>query len=504
MITINTRDLRIVLRDTGEILRVLAVIMLIPLLVTLYYNPSILPMMSFIVPSALFFTLSAFFRSVYWKSRGDRESEVTTLKHAMMTVAFAWLIVALIGSLPFSITGTLNPLDSFFESMSGWTTAGMTMIQDIENLNNEHKDVLFYRSLMEWVGGVGIIVLFLVILMRPGSEAQRLYSSEARLTRIKPRMKSTAIEIWKIYALYTLMCAVLLSIAGMTPFDAINHSLTTLSTGGFSTHDESIAYYDSHPNGLLIKVILMFFMIVGAISFMMHFKVFQGNHKELFRNPEFRAMLVIIFIVGVIITAGLYFSGYNKSGENTAHAIINPLFQVVALLTPTGYTTMDISGLGDLPKTALLLIMFVGGCYGSTTGGIKLLRLIIIVKAIWHSIKKVTLPETAVISLKLDGKVLENKVVVSAMVLVILYIILAVAGATAFMAMGIGDNPYDSLSLSISSLSNVGPTFLSEEEWFSMPDDAKLLIIFLIWAGRIEIFPVVILLTHITKRKDKR
>ncbi|ODS35800.1 MAG: hypothetical protein A7316_03205 [Candidatus Altiarchaeales archaeon WOR_SM1_86-2] len=245
-------------------------------------------------------------------------------------------------------------------------------------------------------------------------------------------------------------------------------------------------------------------MIVGAISFMMHFKVFQGNHKELFRNPEFRAMLVIIFIVGVIITAGLYFSGYNKSGENTAHAIINPLFQVVALLTPTGYTTMDISGLGDLPKTALLLIMFVGGCYGSTTGGIKLLRLIIIVKAIWHSIKKVTLPETAVISLKLDGKVLENKVVVSAMVLVILYIILAVAGATAFMAMGIGDNPYDSLSLSISSLSNVGPTFLSEEEWFSMPDDAKLLIIFLIWAGRIEIFPVVILLTHITKRKDKR
>jgi trk system potassium uptake protein TrkH len=567
MLAIHMEDIKIASNDLSEICKIVAFILLMPLTVTIFCVGGLTPLDAlikfsvFLIPSIVLYLIYRGFKKV--------SLNVTPkTKHMMITVSIAWFIIALAGSLPYFLSNTLGPLDSFFESMSGWTTTGMTMIQFPEHAD---RDILFYRALTQWVGGVGIIVLALVVFMRRGTFAMDYYASEVGDQRIKPRLKSTISETWKIYMVYTIACIILLYVSGVGIFDSVSHSFSALSTGGFSTHYDNVGYFNDYSNGLLIHTILIIFMIIGAISFLLHFKLFEGKYEVILRNIEFRYMLWILSAAVLITAICLYSVNYKDPIET----IRDSVFQMVAAMTCTGFSTTDISLWSDVPQTLMIILMYVGGLYGSTAGGIKILRLVVIVQVIHHSLKKLVLPKSAVLRMKISGKQLKGDEIIYVFGLSSAYLMVAVLGG--LMLMGSGYTGMQSMSLSLSAMGNVGLTAVSgdlllstnaaglgedldndfisgklryafeangfplsensfvrkevagfwriidgeniyvvqrekdglevrtENPWFRTPVIGKITLILLMWIGRLEVFPVLILFTSIIyKRKSRK
>lgn len=491
MLASHIEDIKIASHDLGEICKIVSFTFLIPIFVTLYYAKSydffflVERVSVFIIPALILYLLYLIFKRI--KVDGHAKT-----KHVMITVALAWLLIALVGSLPYLLSSTLNPIDSFFESMSGLTTTGMTMIEYPEDLLGDKRDVLFYRSLTQWIGGVGIIMLAMIVFLRKGTAAIEYYSSEVGNLKIRPSIRSTIIETWKIYSLYTLACAILLFLAGMTVFDAINHSLTTLPTGGFSTHSESIGHFHKP----VIELVIIIFMLVGGTSFILHFRAFEGKPSQLFQNIEFRYMIMFLVIGFVICSYELYISDPGWGDFQIS------LFQMVSIMTTTGFGTADISEWTFLSKTVLLVLMLIGGSYGSTGSGVKVLRVVAILKTIFHSIKKAMLPKTAVVRLKLGDKSIHYDEIIYVASFLAAYLIITLIGVLVFNALGYGG--YESISVSLSAISNVGPTYLSWDAWFSIPDIGKITLILLMWVGRLEVFPILILFASIVYKKKSR
>lgn len=478
---VTKKDWGIVFRTLGEILLVMGPVLLIPGVVALFYDIDY--MIIFMAPGLLCSLVG------YGLSTSFHSKLKMSTKHAMLASALVWLIIPLFGTIPFLDSG-FNFLDAYFESISGFTTTGMTIMQNIESYP---EPLLLFRSFMQWIGGVGIVVLFLLILMRPGAGGY-LYKSETRSQRIKPSMRGTAIEIWKIYAFYTIACAVILYLVGMPLFDAVNHSMTTIATGGFSTHDASIGAFNSLP---LVKPIIIIFMIIGATSFFIHFRILDGNFKAILRSEEFKFMIIIMLIAALLITARLAITENLHESIQDAPDI---LFQVVSIMTPTGYTTIGVTEWDSFTKIILLILMVMGGCYGSTTGGLKILRILILWKCLWRTIKKSLLPEAAVVPVDVMNKPLKNEEIAYVTGLTIAYVILVISGALVFAALDY--EPLESISVSVSAVSNVGPTFLPDDVWFGIGSIEKITLIVLIYAGRLEIFPILVLITALIKRKS--
>jgi len=267
-IRVDYEDLKVSLRDLAEVLEMISLVMLVPIAVSFYYLPGRDPILllqrisAFLIPSVLLFLLYLVLKYTCVTPR-----EAIT-KHITITVVLSWVVIALVGALPFVIRGTLGPLDAFFESASGWTTTGMTMIPFPEDLvSSGHQDMVFYRALTHIVGGVGIITLGLMVLLRGGTAAMEYYASERGSLKIKPNIRATVIETWKIYGFYTLVCLVLLNVLGMGLFDSIIQSFATLSTGGFSSYSDSVGHF----NNWKIDFVLIFFMAMGGISFLLHY-----------------------------------------------------------------------------------------------------------------------------------------------------------------------------------------------------------------------------------------
>ncbi|MBN2014191.1 MAG: TrkH family potassium uptake protein [Candidatus Altiarchaeota archaeon] len=486
-------DLKIVANDLREICKIGSFIMFVPLIVTIFFlikqgNSDSLHILkkfaAFIIPSIALHLM-------YLGLGRIRSETQPRTKHRMITVSLAWLIIALIGSLPYIINGTLDPLSSVFESMSGWTTTGMTMISAPEEFD---MDVIFYRSFTQWVGGVGIIVLALVVFMRKGTFAMDYYASEVGEQRIKPRLKGTIKETWKIYTVYTLACIVLLYVLGVEPFDAIVHALSALSTGGFSSHADSVGYYNNHANGLLIQLTLIVFMIIGAISFLLHFRLFEGKYKTMFNNVELRYMVWILSTATLITFLLLHTS----NPEDPMKTFMDSLFHMVAAMTCTGFSTVDLRAWSDLPQSIVIVLMYIGGLYGSTAGGIKILRLVLIVQVIMHSIKRLLLPKTAVLRMKIEGKQVEGNEIIYVFALCSVYLLVSVVGAGFLMYSGYGG--IQSMFLSFSAMGNTGLTAVSNDLWFTMPWTDKIVLTLLMWIGRLEIFPVLVLFSSLIYR----
>ncbi len=488
---IDLEDIRIALKDASHIFEVVSFIMLVPIAVTLYYSSNydaihiIKEISAFVVPAVIFYIL-------YHVLKGLRSEGTTRTKHAMITVAMVWLMIPVIGSLPFLIRGILNPADSFFESISGWTATGFTMIR---NVDNTPQDILFYRSLTEWVGGIGIVVLALAVFMRKGTVAMVYYSSERGEQRIKPSIKNTVIETWKIYFVYTLACIVLLFIAGMGMFDAINHSFAALATGGFSRHTDSIAYFHNP----LIEFILMIFMLIGSISFLLHFRIFNGEYKTVLRNVEFKAFLALLLVAMLVITLNLYLHDTSKS---IIDIIREGSFHTISSLTTTGFSTADIGKWPEFSQAILMLLMYIGGFYGSTSGGIKLLRLVVIIKLIHYNLRKLILPKTAIVRMKIGSRALGGDEIIGSLGMSFAYLIIAVIGGLIIASLGYGT--LSSLYLSLSAMGSVGLSPVSGDAWFNMPVIGKFTMIALMWIGRLEIFPVLIFLGSFMIRRDSR
>jgi len=451
-------DLKIILQSLGMILIIIGVLTVIPLLVAAFYNEDLMPFFLVSVIPMVFGMLAVRF------IHPDTEFQA---RHAAISAALTYLIISFLGAIPFTYYG-MGILDAFFEAMSGWTTTGLTMIADVEVLP---RSLLFWRSFIQWLGGVGIIVLLLTILTT-GRAGLRLYQAEARKERIKPRLISTARLIWWIYTVYTFVGIFLFFIAGMSTFDAANHSMTAISTGGFSVKNASLAAY----NSLQIELVAIFLMLLGGINFFVHYKMLTGKKGFLLKDLQFQAMAALLIISTAII-------GF------TSLSFRDAFFQTVSALTNAGLSTASIAVLNDFSKSILTLLMIIGGSAGSTSGAIKIIRMLIIVKLIYWWIKQTLLPEHAVFSRRLGGIEMNPEVTHEATVFALLYFVILGAGALSLMYLGYSGA--DSVFEVAAAQGNVGLSAGITSA--SLNPFGKIVLIFNMWVGRLEIIPVLVL-----------
>jgi trk system potassium uptake protein TrkH len=421
-------------------------------------------------------------------------------KEGYIIVTFGWIIMAASGVLPYLFSGAIpNITNAFFETMSGYTTTGASIIDDIEILP---EGILFWRSLTHWIGGMGIIVLAIAILPLLGIGGMQLFAAEApgpNADKLHPRITDTAKRLWLIYFGYTVAETILLKLAGMSLFDAMNHSLATLSTGGFSTKNASLAYWNNQP---LIQYIVIFFMFLAGSNFVLSYFAFKGKVQKIIRDEEYKYYTALIIIFTVIVALVIYFKANVPISEyhpmvlgDAESSFRHALFQVVAVVTTTGFVTADFTAWTPFITVFFFGLMFAGGSAGSTAGGIKIMRHILIIKNGLLEFKR-TLHPNAIIPVRFNNKTVTEHVVYNVIGFFVLYMLLFVIGALVLGFMGLDFD--SSIGGAASALGNVGPAFgsLSPLNNFnSLPALGKWWCGFLMLAGRLELFTVLILMT---------
>ncbi len=402
-----------------------------------------------------------------------------TLSDAMKTSTLAWLLISLFGAIP--LLYDLSFIDAYFEAASAWTGTGLTMFLYPENLP---KTLLFWRALMQWIGGMGVLLLAIGILIRPGVAASKLYRAEARTEKLKPSLITTAKMVWKIYVIFTIIGIFSLYLVGMSLFDSITHCMTGLGTGGMSTHSESIGYFDSAQ----IEMVLLFLMFLGATNFTVIYKALsKKSFRTFIEDKQVQAMFFLIVI-------SVFILHYSCSHEGVRDSV----FQVTSAVTCTGFNTVDIGSLPDFTKFLLIPLMIVGGGAGSTAGGIKIIRLILVIKIAHYYIKKASLPQSAVISIKISHKAIAKEEADEAASYFLTYILIFILGS--LFITNLGNSAIDSTFEFSSAMGNVGLS-----TGITSPDlhpTGKIVLIFGMFLGRLEIIPIVVLMRSIIKGKS--
>lgn len=419
-----------------------------------------------------------------WLGKG-RNKQITR-RDGYFIVSASWLSFTFFGMLPYYLSGSIPSLtDAFFETMSGFTTTGATILDDIEALP---YGLLFWRSLTQWIGGLGIVLFTIAILPMFGESSQQLFNSETigvTKSKIHPKAKMMVRYLWTIYLGLTLLETILLLAGGMNLFDAVCHSLTTTSTGGFSTKQDSIAYWNSP----YIEYVVSIFMLLSGVNFTLYFMTLRGRPQELLADNELRWYLKSVGLLTVIITTVLFAGNYYGFEESFRLAF----FQVVSIHTSTGYATADYLLWPPFVWMLILFGMLAGGCTGSTGGGLKNLRLLIIVKNIKNQFKQMLHPR-AVLQVRVNGKSVPLMVTASVYTYFAIYMLSLFVGWTLLMFMGLGMT--EALSTTFSALGNTGPAlgaYGPAFSWASLPDAAKWLTSLLMFIGRLEIFGILIL-----------
>ena len=416
-------------------------------------------------------------------------------------VTLGWLTMVISGMLPYYFTNSIfGGANLFFETMSGYTTTGSTILDDVEVLP---MSIIFWRSMTHWLGGMGIIVLAIAILPLLGIGGMQLFSAEApgvSSDKIHPRISDTAKRLWLIYVGLTVIETILLNIAGMSFFDAINNSMSNIASGGFSSKNESIAYWNNAP---MIQYIIVIFMFLAGTNFILIYFGLTGKIKKIYGNTEFRWYFSLITIFVLITTLILYTSVdlsktmvnhpeiYGKLESSFRHA----LFQVVAIVTTTGFVTGDFVSWGPFLTMFFFGIMFLGGSSGSTSGGVKVLRHLILIKNGLLEFKR-SLHPNAIIPLRHNNSVVEKPVVIHVLAFFILYLILFIIGAGVLSLLGL--DFVSAIGSSASSIGNVGPAlgdFGPTNSFNSLPNLGKYWCAFLMLVGRLELFTVLIIFT---------
>jgi trk system potassium uptake protein TrkH len=482
----------LVLNIVGRILLVVSVIMLIPLGWAALDDPWSVETRAFFLTIILGIGAMA----GLWKALpvSSQDFDMIGAKDGLAIVGLSWISVSLLGALPFYLSGVIpSYTDAFFETVSGFTTTGATILTGIEGLP---RGILFWRSLTHWLGGMGIIVLSVALLPAIGRGAYQLYRAEApgpTAERLRPGMKETAKTLWSVYFLLSLLETVLLMTGGMTLFDALCHTFGTMATGGFSTRDASIAAYGGY-----IQWIIILFMFLAGCNFMLHYQALRGKVTGYFRSEEFRVYLFIVLIFVPVFTTVLWLTGGGLSEATFRKAG----FQVVSILTTTGYTTADFDLWPAFLKISLVVFMFIGGCAGSTGGGMKVIRAYVALKTGFKSIIRSILPNV-VMPVKVDSKPVPETYVTSAGAYFIIYIFLFCLG-TAVMTVTERADLVTSFSASVACLSNIGPGLgnvgaAQNYAWISLP--GKWFLSFLMLAGRLELYSILILFVPAAWRK---
>lgn len=418
-----------------------------------------------------------------------------------IVVTFGWIFMALSGSLPYVLSDAIPSFtNAFFETMSGYTTTGASILNDIESIP---RSILLWRSLTHWIGGMGIIVLAIAILPLLGIGGMQLFSAESpgpSADKLKPRIRDTAKRLWFIYVGYTVAETILLWAAGMGLFDALNHALSTLATGGFSTKNISAAYWNDNP---IIQYILIVFMFLAGTNFVISYFAFKGRIQKVLHDDEFRWYTGFIIIFTIITALVIYFQAdlsissidhpqvWGKGESAFRHA----LFQVLAIVTTTGFVTADYTLWTPFLTVLFFGLFFLGGSAGSTAGGVKVMRHMIMIKNGAMEFKR-SLHPNAIIPVRFNGKAVRNEIVFNLLGFFILYMLFFILGALVLAALGL--DFLTAIGGSATSLGNIGPAFgaLGPVNNFDvLPDLAKWWCTFLMLIGRLELFTVLILFT---------
>ncbi len=409
-------------------------------------------------------------------------------REGYLIVTLGWIMMSLFGALPFIIHGSIpSYTDAFFETMSGFTTTGASILSNIESMPH---GLLFWRSFTQWIGGMGIIVLSLAILPLLGIGGMQLYAAEVPgITKDKfhPRVKETAKRLWVIYLAFTLIETILLMIAGMSFFDAINHSFTTMATGGFSTKNASTAYYTSP----YIQYILIFFMFFAGMNFAIHYLAIHKNFSFLKNNDEFKVYLYFTITVSIFITlVHLPYVDFHPE-----EAFRQSLFHVVSLVTTTGFVSSDYENWAVYSRMIFFVLLFIGGSAGSTGGGIKIIRHLLLFKNGYLELKRLIHPR-AVIPVRLNGKSITPEIISNVQAFFIIYILIFVFGSILLSLMGV--DFVSSIGAAATCIGNIGPGFGTVgpvSNFGHLPDLAKWVLSFLMLLGRLELFTVLIIFT---------
>ncbi|PCE63415.1 TrkH family potassium uptake protein [Sediminicola luteus] len=427
-------------------------------------------------------------------------------KEGYMIVTFGWLVMSFSGVLPYMLTGAIpNFTNAFFETMSGYTTTGASILDDIEALP---KGVLVWRSLTHWIGGMGIIVLAIAILPLLGIGGMQLFAAEApgpSADKLHPRITDTAKRLWYIYVGYTAAETLLLKLAGMDFFDALNHALATLSTGGFSTKNASVAFWNDSP---LIQYIIILFMFLAGMNFVLSYFAFKGKVQRILKDEEFKVYGFFVLAFTILVTLTVYFKA-NVPVSDYHPMVLGPLesafrhalFQVVAVITTTGFVTADFTGWTPFMTVFFFGLFFLGGSAGSTAGGIKVMRHLLIIKNGLLEFKR-TLHNNAIVPVRYNDKMVKEKIVYNIIAFFVLYMLLFIIGSLVLGFLGLDFET--AIGGAASSLGNVGPALgqLNPLANFnSLPDLGKWWCAFLMLLGRLELFTVLILMTPIFWKK---
>jgi len=420
-----------------------------------------------------------------WYFTRDHEKKLRQ-KDGYIIVTLGWLALSLGGSLPYLLSGAIPEFSSaLFETISGYTTTGSSVLNDIEGV---HKGILLWRSLTQWIGGMGIIVLTVAILPILGVGGMQLFMAESpgpSASKLHPRITETAKRLWYIYAAITLIEVFALKIAGMTWYDAVNHSFTTVSTGGFSTMNASVAAYPPH-----IHYIISIFMFFGGLNFTLFYYIIKLKFGEIIKNEEFRFYAGLVIFSALATTVSLIYLGYGTEWEQSFR---DSLFMVISIVTTTGFATADYTTWGYFMTLAFFLLMFFGASAGSTSGGIKIVRHVLIAKNGITELKRILHP-SAIIPVRYNGHAVEQKIIYNILAFFFIYLTVFVVG-TIVMTM-YGYDLMTSAGATISSLGNIGPGIGGvgpAHNFAGFPESAKLFLAFLMLLGRLELFTILLL-----------
>jgi len=469
-----------VINIQGMLLMFLSVAMLLPIPFSLYYKES--DSMAFAISAAVTFVSGGV---CFLTTRYGRDLRT---KEGFAVVSLGWIFLSIFGSLPFLISGAIPSVtNAFFETMSGFTTTGATILTDIESLSH---GILFWRSLTHWIGGMGIIVLSLAILPFLGVGGMQLFRAEVpgpTADRLRPRIAETAKILWGVYVAVSALEAVLLMFGGMSFFDALCHTFGTMATGGYSTHSASIGAFGS----AYIHYVIIFFMLMAGTNFSLHYRFLKGDWRAYVRNREFLFYLSIVGLATLIIGVDTFFNQY----RNVPDTMQFTLFQVVSILSTTGYGTADYEQWSVTSQFVLFVLMFFGGCAGSTGGGMKLVRVMVLVKFMYSEIARLLHPH-AVVPVRIGGKVIPREVVTNVLGFFVLFMVVFVLGIIVMSSMGM-DIP-TSLGVVVATLCNIGPGLGDvgpTDNYSSIPTVGKWILASFMLMGRLELFTVIILLS---------
>jgi trk system potassium uptake protein TrkH len=455
---------------------ILGIFMLIPIITQFFYNE---------IDSSFFGAsiVTIIFGTLFFLSNLDHDKKLN-LQQAFLLTALSWMSIAIFGSLPFVFSNlNFSFTNAFFESMSGITTTGSTIIPNLENMP---KGILLWRAILQWLGGIGIIVMAITLMpiMNVGGMQLFKISNNDSSEKILPKSKEIALRLIYIYLGLTTLCAVSYKTFGMDIFDSITHSMTTIATGGFSNYNDSIGFF----NSISIEISAMIFIILGSLPFIAYIKFLSGDKKIFFFDIQVKAFFKIIFISIIILSIYL---GINNLTQLNVRSIF---FNVISILTGTGYVNAQFDNWGSFSLVLFLILMFIGGCAGSTTCGIKIFRIQILYAFILNQLKKIIYPK-GIFVMKYDQNVVDNKFIASIisfiyMYLVIFFIIAALLSLT-------GLDFITSISGAATSISNVGPGLGSiigpNGNFSSLPDVSKWILSLGMILGRLELFAILVL-----------